>query len=218
MIRRRMFIQMLQKDPPFFFAVVITVVVSISIHELAHGIVAVWLGDRTPIETGHMTLNPAVHLGLFSVIALLLAGIAWGMMPVDTTRLRGRYGDALVSVAGPASNALLALLSLGGFALWIRYDGFIERGTPAGNFQYLLWVFGYVNVLQAIFNLIPIPPLDGSRILSDFSDGYKTVVEHLTTSGASMMIFLIVFSTAGNFMWPLAERISVAWVRTIVAA
>src|SRR4051794_8117784 len=105
-----MFFEELQKDPRFFMAVVITVVVSICIHELSHGFMAIALGDRTPIESGHMTLNPAVHMGVFSVLCLLTAGIAWGSMPVDPTRLRGRYADALVAAAGPASNVVLALL------------------------------------------------------------------------------------------------------------
>src|SRR3954447_26147620 len=114
------FIENLQKDPRFFLAVCITVVVSISLHELAHGIVAIWLGDRTPIETGHMTLNPAVHLGPISLICLLLAGIAWGSMPVTPSRLRGRYGDALVAAAGPIMNLLLGAIALVALGLWRR--------------------------------------------------------------------------------------------------
>ena len=73
-----MFIEQLSTDPQYFFAVCITVVLSVCLHELAHGIVAIWLGDRTPIETGHMTLNPAVHMGWMSLVLLLVAGIAWG--------------------------------------------------------------------------------------------------------------------------------------------
>jgi Zn-dependent protease len=215
-----MLIEMLgdEKTRPYFFAVVITVIVSITIHELAHGVAAVWLGDRTPIETGHMTLNPAVHLGPFSVIALLLAGIAWGAMPVNPDRMRGRHGDAWVSLAGPFSNAVLALLSLGALALWWKHAGPIEQGTPAGNGQFFLEVFGTTNIVLALFNLIPLPPLDGSRILQSFSAGFRRLVENLGNSGASMIVFLILFSTAGNFLWPLAQRISLEWIRVILRA
>jgi Zn-dependent protease len=214
--RQRMFIEMLKSDPRFFFAVVITVVVSITIHELAHGVVAVWLGDRTPIETGHMTLNPAVHMGLFSVIALLVAGIAWGQMPVNPARLRGRYGDALVSLAGPASNVLLALIALTSLGLWFRFDGDpMQPGTPTGNLQYLLRIFGFANLNLALFNLIPIPPLDGSRVLANLSNAYGSIVEHLRTSGASMAIFLIVFSVAGSVTFPAAQKASLFWLRTV---
>ena len=199
-----MFIQHLGSNPMFFFAVVITVVVSICVHELAHGVTAVRLGDRTPIESGHMTLNPAVHMGLFSIMALLLAGISWGAMPVNPDRLRGRYGDAIVSVAGPVSNAVLALLALTSLGLWYRFDGILEKGTPTGNLQYLLLVFGYVSIMLAMFNLIPIPPLDGSRILANFSDGYKSLAETLNNTGASMMVFIIAFMAVGRVISPAA--------------
>src|SRR4051812_20537723 len=131
-----MFILNLQRDPRYFFAVVITVVVSITIHELAHGVVAVWRGDRTPIDQGHMTLNPAVHMGAFSVIALLVAGIAWGAMPISPSRLRGRYAEAMVAVAGPVSNLLLAMLSLTALGIWFPVgQDTLTPGTPARNLQ-----------------------------------------------------------------------------------
>jgi Zn-dependent protease len=211
-----MFIEMLRTDPPFFFAVVITVVVSITIHELAHGVVAVRLGDRTPIETGHMTLNPAVHMGLFSIITLLLAGIAWGAMPISPNRVRGRFGESLVALAGPVSNVLLALIALTALGFWWRFGDYLPRGTPAGNFQYLLRVFGIVNLNLALFNMIPIPPLDGSKIMENLSQSYRKLAGHLQQGGASMIIFVIVFSAAGNVIFPLAGKIARAWLRLIV--
>jgi Zn-dependent protease len=204
-----MFIQELQKDPRYFFAVVITVVVSICIHELAHGIVAIWLGDRTPIERGHMTLNPAVHLGVFSVICLLLAGIAWGAMPITPSRLRGRYAEALVAAAGPVSNVLLSILFLGALGIWLRFDTRISDEMPMqlANIRYLLWVFGAFNLLLAMFNLLPVPPLDGSAILANFSRAYATMIQAFTMSGASIVLFILVFTVAGNLLTPLAVKI-----------
>jgi Zn-dependent protease len=212
-----MFLQELERDRPYFFAVVITVVVSICIHELAHGIVAIWLGDRTPMERGHMTLNPAVHLGLFSVICLLLAGIAWGSMPIDPRRLRGRYAEALVAAAGPASNLLLAGLALGSLGIWQRFDPrpSSEIATQITNIRYLLLVFGTINVLLAMFNLLPVPPLDGSAILANLSSAYATTVQAFTMSGASVMVFLLVFSVAGNLLTPLAARIGVRFLELV---
>lgn len=210
-----MFILYLQKNPALFFAVVITVVVSICIHELAHGLVAVRLGDRTPVERGHMTLNPAVHMGVVSVVALLLTGIAWGLMPIDPTRLRGRYGEALVAIAGPLSNVLLALLSLTALGLWIRHAGTIPRGTPAGNLQFLLWVFGFANFNLAMFNLIPVPPLDGWRVLENFSSGYKRLMEHVTASGATIVLFIIAFTVAGKVTGPAAAEMRTSWVEIV---
>lgn len=200
-----MFIQQLQTDPQYFLAVIITVVVSISLHELAHGVTAIWLGDRTPIETGHMTLNPAVHMGVFSVILLLLAGIAWGSMPVTPSRLRGRHGDAIVALAGPLSNVLLAVLALGGLGLWDRYRGWEELSIVQNNFRYFLVVFGFVNIHLAIFNLIPIPPLDGSRMLASVSRQYGDMMDSMARSGGLQIAFIFVFLFASRVTGPAAS-------------
>jgi Zn-dependent protease len=211
-----MFIESLKTNPRFFFAVVITVVVSITIHELAHGIVAIWRGDRTPIDQGHMTLNPMVHMGPFSIVALLVAGIAWGAMPIDPTRIRGRFGEALVAGAGPASNAILALLSLTALGLWWRFEGELRpEATPLGNLQYLLWIFGMMNIVLAMFNLIPIPPLDGAKIVENLVPSLRTVFEHLSTTGASMIVFVVAFSSAGKVIFPAAEVLRDHWLRIV---
>jgi Zn-dependent protease len=211
-----MFIQSLQSNPRFFFAVVITVVVSITIHELAHGVVAVWRGDRTPIDEGHMTLNPAVHMGPFSIIALLVAGIAWGAMPFNPSRIRGRFGEALVAAAGPASNLILALLSLTALGLWWRVEGDTRpEATPLGNLQYLLWIFGLMNLALAMFNLIPIPPLDGSKIMENLVPSLRTVFEHLSMTGASMIVFVVAFSSVGKVIFPAAESLRDQWLRIV---
>jgi Zn-dependent protease len=208
----RMFIQELQNDPRFFLAVCITVVVSICLHELSHGITAIWFGDRTPIESGHMTLNPAVHMGPISLICLLLGGIAWGLMPVDPTRLRGKYADALVALAGPLSNILLAVLAIASLGLWQRFDHRSSTllGTQLANFRYLLWIFGYVNFNLAIFNFIPIPPLDGARILANFSRSYAHLMEHIRMAGGTVLLFILVFSSAGMLTYPAALKLSVS--------
>ena len=78
-----MFLQYLSTHPQLYFAVIIVVVISICLHELAHGFAAIALGDRTPEETGHITMNPLVHMGGFSLMMLAIAGISWGAMPVD---------------------------------------------------------------------------------------------------------------------------------------
>lgn len=207
-----MFLTSLQENPRYFFAVVITVVVSICIHELCHGIVAVLLGDQTPVERGHMTVNPAVHMGVVSIIALLLTGIAWGLMPIDPTRLRGRYGEALVAIAGPVSNVVLALLSLTGLGLWIRYSGVAPHDTPASNMQFLLAVFGTANFNLAMFNMIPIPPLDGWRVLENFSDSYKRMMQQFNAAGGTIVLFVLAFAVAGHVTGPAASAMKVFWV------
>lgn len=203
-----MFIENLQKDPQFFFAVLISVVLSICLHELCHGFAAIARGDRTPIEQGRMTLNPFVHMGLFSLIMLLIAGFAWGAMPIDRTRLRGRYAEAVVAIAGPACNVVLALVSLTALGLWIRFGGTAPDGGAAANGQYLLLVMGLINFALAIFNMIPWPPLDGSHILANFSPGYARLIDQLQMSGGVIMGFMLVFFFAGRLIMPAAHRLT----------
>ena len=93
----------------YFGCVVVTVIISIVLHELAHGWAAIWQGDDTPKMAGHMTADPMVHMGGMSLLMLALVGMAFGAMPVNPRNFRSRFGDALVSAAGPAMNFLLAL-------------------------------------------------------------------------------------------------------------
>ena len=95
----------------YFGCVVVTVIISIVLHELAHGWAAIWQGDDTPRIAGHMTPDPMVHMGGMSLLMLALVGMAFGAMPVNPRNFRSRYGDALVSAAGPAMNFLLAMVA-----------------------------------------------------------------------------------------------------------
>lgn len=201
-----MFIQTLSSNPQYFLAVCIAVVVSICIHELAHGVVAVWCGDRTPIELGHMTLNPAAHISPMSIVCLMLAGIAWGAMPVDRTRMKGRYADGIVAAAGPISNVILALLAVAGLGLWQRFDTRLTSELPVQlkNLQYLLWVFGAVNLHLALFNLVPIPPLDGSCIAANLSRSYATTINAMQANGGLIVGYILLFSVAGSLTRPVA--------------
>jgi Zn-dependent protease len=204
-----LFIQYLSDDPQFFWAVCITVVVSICIHELAHGITAIAFGDSTPIETGHMTLNPVKHMGVSSLILLLVAGIAWGVMPVNPNRLRGRYARSLVALAGPASNIIMAAAALAILAGLERVspEGFGPAQSPLYSRDFL-WIFGSVNVTLAIFNLIPIPPLDGSNIVAGLSPAAANIMRNMRTSGQAGVIFLLIFMFAGKYISPLSKQIS----------
>ena len=204
-----MFIENLQKDPQFFFAVIITVVFSVCIHELAHGIAAIWLGDRTPIETGHMTLNPVVHMGPQSLIMLAFAGIAWGQMPVNRSRLRGRFGGTWVALAGPASNVLLALAALTALGLSERFASpYFDPSKFTANLRELLWVFGYTNVALAIFNLIPVPPLDGSNALAGLNPQFAEIMMRVRAGGQAMMIFIILFIFGSPYIFDGAAILS----------
>jgi Zn-dependent protease len=203
-----LFVENLQTNPRYFFAVCFTVIVSICIHELCHGIVAIWQGDRTPIETGHMTLNPMVHMGATSVILLLMAGIAWGAMPINPKRMKSVYSPALVALAGPVSNMVLAVLAISLLGLWQRI--LPDTTIPTDNVRnvwYLLRVFALVNIALALFNLIPIPPLDGSRILANLSPAAGNAMVAMRQGGGMSIAFLVIFFFSGSVIFPASRHI-----------
>jgi len=210
-----MMIQLLQSSPEVYVAIVLVVVVSIVLHELAHGWAAISRGDDTPIASGHMTGNPLVHMGPFSLLALFIVGIAWGSMPVDHTRMRGRYAEAFVAAAGPAMNLLLAFVSLTALGLWTGLNPgadsqIAERG------QLLLRVCGWMNLALCLFNLVPLPPLDGAAILANFSRGYRELLGRPEVMGAASAVFLFMFFIGGAFVFRLAEALAVAYLSGVV--
>ncbi len=168
------------------------VIFSITLHELAHGWAALWQGDGTPREMGRMTWNPMVHMGQWSIIVFLVIGIAWGMMPVNPSRFRwGRQGRVVVSGAGPAMNVALALASLTLLAVWIG------AGPPSSplykNLAIFLWTGGWLNLVLAVFNLLPIPPLDGADVLSGLSFRAYVFFNEPRAQMIGMFVFLVVF-------------------------
>ena len=149
------------------------VIFSICLHELAHGVAAIWEGDQTPRITGHMTWNPLVHMGGMSLLLFAFIGFAWGMMPVNPNNFRHqRFGEAIVAFAGPLVNLVLAIILLSGSGLW---SGLVSSKPEASqwtlNASVFLWTGGWINLILLALNLLPFPPLDGSRILGSFSYG-----------------------------------------------
>ncbi len=149
------------------------VLLSLSLHETAHGYVAWRLGDPTAKSVGRLTLNPAKHLDPIGFTCMLLTGFGWATpVPVNSRYFKKPRRDiALVGAAGPISNLLLATV----FLLLLRFLGFGYLATlsPKTEFRFNLIYFTllflyygvYMNVTLAVFNLLPVPPLDGSRIL-----------------------------------------------------
>ncbi len=202
--------QLMAGNYVFYFSVVTAVVISIVLHELGHGVTALWQGDDTPRATGHMTLDPLVHMGGFSLALLFIVGIAFGQMPVNPSRFRGRYGRALVAAAGPAVNVLLALIGLTALAIWLRAtDGRITDGLNNG--QFFLLIFGQLNIVLFLLNLIPIPPLDGSTVLADVSPGYSRFARNPANQGVFMGLFLGVFILA-RYLFDAADAVTLHYL------
>ena len=170
------------------------VIFSITMHELAHGWTATWQGDDTPRLTGHLTFNPVVHMGMYSIIAFLVAGIAWGAMPVNPYRFRTRrWGEVLVAAAGPAMNLALAFLSLTAGALWEKYA---TAGEPLfSNAEQFFYFGGWINIFLALFNLLPVPPFDGSTVLAGFSRKLRELYRHPNAEIAGLAFLMILFMT-----------------------
>lgn len=162
------------RGPAFLVSWIVLVIGSIVLHELAHGWAAIRLGDTTPRDTGHMSWNPLVHMGPFSLIVFAVVGIAWGMMPVDPSRLRGRYAEAWVAVAGPAMNIVLAVVSFVCLVAWASVSNRFGVGEPLrSNLETFFELGAVLNLVLAVFNLVPVFPLDGGRIAACFSEGYR---------------------------------------------
>lgn len=183
----------------------IILVFSVIIHEVSHGYMALFLGDPTAKYQGRLTLNPLKHVDLFGsiilpVISVLLGGIVLGWakpVPYNPYNLRNpRSGEAFVALAGPLSNIFLAIF----FGMLVRLQAF---GLPVGSqFFVIAELIVAINLGLAVFNLVPIPPLDGSRILFSLLPfqfrQYKEAFEH--SSLVILLVFVLFFS---QYLYPI---------------
>jgi Zn-dependent protease len=149
----------------YYLTFVPAIIIAITGHEFAHAWVAYRFGDTTARDEGRVSLNPLAHLDPVGTLGIIFVGFGWGKpVPVDPTRLRHPRADLLVSAAGPLTNLLLAALGaiplrIGGVMEWLRQIGF-------GNAAAVLFpMFIQVNLMLAVFNFLPLGPLDGSHVL-----------------------------------------------------
>ena len=188
-----------------FIFIIIILIMSVVVHEVSHGYAALALGDPTAKYQGRLTLNPLSHLdpvGSFLVPLLgYFAGgfiIGWAKpVPFNPYNLRNqRWGEALVAIAGPLSNIFLAII----FGLFIRFTYGQTFMTPA--FLSLASFVVAINITLAIFNLLPIPPLDGSKILfAVLPYKWQRVRDYFERYGL-ILVFMFVF-----FLWPIISPI-----------
>jgi Zn-dependent protease len=152
-------------DLSTIIARVLVLIIAFTVHELAHALTADYLGDPTPRRMGRITLNPLKHLDPIGTILLIVAGFGWAKpVMVNPMNMRGnpRTSMAVVAAAGPLSNLIMAAIA----AVFFRL-GLVSFTQASGAFSasFLLSEFIWINLILAFFNLIPIPPLDGSKIL-----------------------------------------------------
>lgn len=184
----------LQFNPQSFIAGLVAFVIAVTIHEFMHAFTAYQLGDPTAARLGRVTLNPVAHfdpLGFIMLIFLLLGGLglAWGRpVPVNPANFRDpKRGMLLTAAAGPLSNIVQATI----FALPVRFAPAIVATWPPMALA-LLQQLIFINILLAAFNLIPIPPLDGSRILTGLlPDFWYPILAPLEQKGVLVLLVLL---------------------------
>ncbi len=178
-------------DPITIVASLVALLIALTLHEFAHALMGHYLGDSTARDQGRLTLNPLSHIDPFMTLALPLVLILLGApvlaaakpVPFNPWAVRGgRWGAALVALAGPFTNLFLAIF----FGLWLR---FMPVNELSGQF---LGALVTVNIALFVFNMIPFPPLDGSRLLYAVApSGLRQAMDKLEQAGL-MIIFLVI--------------------------
>ena len=176
-----------------FLAIIL--IFSVVFHEVSHGVMANYLGDQTAKNEGRLTLNPLPHLDLMGSIilpALLIlskTGIIFGWakpVPINPYNFRDqKYGEAKVAIVGPLANFSLALV----FGLVIRFFSY----SLDPSVIYFLTYIVYINIMLAVFNLVPIPPLDGSHILFTFLPESARSLKRFLSQYGFVILFIIIF-------------------------
>ena len=176
----------------------VIVLVTITVHELAHGYTAYLLGDNTAKNAGRLSLNPLAHLDPLGAILLFVTGFGWAKpVPINPFMFKNRKkGIILVSLAGPGSNFILAVLSM--VCLCLLYS---IQNVAASWVSYFFLSLSTVNIGLGLFNLIPIPPLDGSKVLSQFLP-MKARVSYLNFEryGGILLFLLIYFGHLSEYL------------------
>lgn len=182
--------------------VLVSLLLSMAIHEAVHAYVAHWLGDTTAQDMGRLTLNPLKHIDLFTTILLPILLIAFNAppffiakpVPFNPQRVKfGEYGAALIGIAGPLTNLALAILA----SIIVRVLG---SGMSADIFTAML-LFIEVNVAFFVFNMIPFPPLDGSRLLYAFApEPLQRLMYQIESAGFLTILFFmfVIFQFIGG--------------------
>lgn len=193
------------------FFVYVVIIISAIFHEYAHGWVAFRLGDPTAKMAGRLSFNPLVHMDLLGTVILPLfllftsgAFIGWAKpVPYNPFLLKDRrFGSLKVGIAGPLANLVLALV----FGLFLRI--LLNSSIISGVFSlfstlpFLVGLFVYINIFLALFNLIPIPPLDGSKIVMDLLPSSRFFIMQTSFIGIFLALILAIF-----FLSPLAQYI-----------
>lgn len=190
-----MIFNQLIQNPLVFIAWVVAILLALSVHEFSHALAGTLQGDNTAKSLGRLTLNPISHVSGIGFLMLLFVGFGWGKpVPFNPFNLKNqRFGPFIVAVAGPISNLIMAILG----GLILRYLIIFEVFPPENLLIQFLSFFVILNAILMVFNLIPIPPLDGSKILPAILQHpkYRPFLVAVETQGPIILIFLLILDT-----------------------
>lgn len=192
----------LNTDPLAFFMLAAALIGALGLHEYAHALAADLQGDRLPRAMGRLTPNPVKHLDPLGTICILLVGFGWAR-PVEfrpQALSSKRFGAAFVSLAGPLMNLALAFVGGVGYVIFANMD-------PTSSFTRFCYLFAGINVLLAVFNLVPLPPLDGSRLLTIFLPPDKQGIIFFLDRYGLLILLALVFFGGTQLLVPIVEDV-----------
>ena len=199
------------------------ILVALTVHELAHAAVSLALGDDTAKRAGRITLNPLRHVDPIGFLMLVVVGFGWARpVTFDRSKLRSPVRDQIfIALAGPASNLVLAFLGAVAIRLFVAIPG-MQHGAVAGFALESLFIFSFINVVLAVFNALPVPPLDGSHLyMSVLVERHPTIAVALSRYGFLLLIVVIFAGRfAGANLLPIASvsRTVLDWMFELVGA
>jgi len=199
-----MFIQQALTDPFLYFGWITFVVFSICCHEYAHAHTALRFGDDTAARNGHLTLNPLVQMGLQSLIVLALFGLAWGAVPVNPVSVRSAFKRALIALSGPLMNLLLCFV----FSLLMV----IAEIAGSSSAEKFLLIGGAVNGMLFVFNILPVPVLDGFAVVSAFHPGLERFAQKHATAIFLIFILLLWNTPLGTIIFAAGYALEHAFI------
>ena len=189
---------------------IIPALVCITIHELSHGFTAYKLGDNTAKDMGRLTFNPIKHIDIFGLLMMLIFRFGWAKpVPVNMRNFKKpRIGMAVTAIAGPLSNLALAALVLFVYGLVFVSLGGLQPHGPEGAALSIIERTAYLSVALAVFNLVPIPPLDGSKVLFSFlSDQVYYKLMRYERFGIILLIVVLNTRLFGNTIGTLTATL-----------